>query len=205
MALIDRAVAWVLSSGLRLLTGAHARWTGCAPAPVQRVYCVNHTSHLDFLLLWTALPAAMRARTRPVAAADYWTAGPVRRYLISRVFRGVLVDRNGATARPLEPVFAALAAGDSLIFFPEGTRGPGAGLLPFKSGIYHLAREFPEIDLIPVWIDNSYRVMPKGMLFPVPLLCSMTFGAAVRVREGEPKDAFLERLRGALLDLQPAD
>lgn len=205
MAAVDRVVAWVLSGGLRLLTGAHARWTGCAPAPVQRIYCANHTSHLDFLLLWTALPAALRARTRPVAAADYWSSGPVRRYLIHRVFRGVLIDRNGASPRPLDPLFAALAAGDSLIFFPEGTRGPGEGLLPLKSGIYHVAREFPEIDLVPVWIDNSYRVMPKGMLFPVPLLCSMTFGAPVRLRDGETKDAFLDRLRQALEDLQSSD
>ena len=196
-------IAWILSFGLRLLTGAHGRWSGCAPEPVQRIYCVNHTSHLDFLLLWTALPGALRRTTRPVAAADYWNAGPVRRYLIHHVFRGVLVDRTGKLAQPLEPVFTALAQGDSLIFFPEGTRGPGEGLLPLKSGVYHVAREWPRVDLVPVWIDNSYRVMPKGVLFPVPLLCSMTFGAPLRLYEGEERDSFLLRLRIAMLELQP--
>ncbi len=201
--MIDRLVAWALSFGLQLLTGAHGRWSGCAPVGGQRIYCVNHTSHLDFLLLWTALPGRMRQLTRPVAAADYWNAGPVRRYVIQRVFRGVLVDRSGKAPNPLEPVFAALTAGDSLIFFPEGTRGPGEGLLPFKSGIYHVAREWRGLDLVPVWIDNSYRVMPKGMFFPVPLLCSMTFGAPLRLIEGEEKEAFLLRLRNAMLELQP--
>ena len=196
-------IAWILSFGLRLLTGAHGRWSGCAPEPVQRIYCVNHTSHLDFLLLWTALPGALRRTTRPVAAADYWNAGPVRRYLIHHVFRGVLVDRTGKLAQPLEPVFTALAQGDSLIFFPEGTRGPGEGLLPLKSGVYHVAREWPRVDLVPVWIDNSYRVMPKGVFFPVPLLCSMTFGAPLRLYEGEERDSFLLRLRIAMLELQP--
>ena len=196
-------IAWILSFGLRLLTGAHGRWSGCAPEPVQRIYCVNHTSHLDFLLLWTALPGALRRTTRPVAAADYWNAGPVRRYLIHRVFRGVLVDRLGKLAQPLEPVFTALAQGDSLIFFPEGTRGPGEGLLPLKSGIYHVARECPGVDLVPVWIDNSYRVMPKGVFFPIPLLCSMTFGAPLRLLGGEERDSFLVRLRIAMLELQP--
>lgn len=196
-------IAWILSFGLRLLTGAHGRWSGCAPEPAQRIYCVNHTSHLDFLLLWTALPGALRRTTRPVAAADYWNAGPVRRYLIHRVFRGVLVDRTGKLTQPLEPVFAALAQGDSLIFFPEGTRGPGEGLLPLKSGIYHVARECPEVDLVPVWIDNSYRVMPKGVFFPIPLLCSMTFGAPLRLYEGEERASFLLRLRIAMLELQP--
>ena len=195
--------AWLLSFGLRLLTGAHGRWSGCAPVATQRIYCVNHSSHLDFLLLWTALPGRLRRTTRPVAAADYWSAGPVRRYLIHRVFRGVLVDRSGKVAQPLEPVFEALAEGDSLIFFPEGTRGPGEGLLPLKSGIFHVAREAREVDLVPVWIDNSYRVMPKGVFFPIPLLCSMTFGSPLRLTEGEEKDAFLLRLRNAMLELQP--
>lgn len=196
-------IAWLLSFGLRLLTGAHGRWSGCAPVAAQRIYCVNHSSHLDFLLLWTALPGRLRKSTRPVAAADYWNAGKMRRYLIHTVFRGVLVDRSGKVPQPLEPVFEALEQGDSLIFFPEGTRGPGEGLLPLKSGIYHVAREWPEVDLVPVWIDNSYRVMPKGVFFPVPLLCSMTFGTPLRLLDGEEKEAFLLRLRNAMLELQP--
>jgi 1-acyl-sn-glycerol-3-phosphate acyltransferase len=196
-------IAWLLSFGLRLLTGAHGRWSGCAPVETQRIYCVNHTSHLDFLLLWTALPARLRRVTRPVAAADYWNAGPVRRYLIQEVFRGVLVDRSGLAPQPLQPVFTSLAQGDSLIFFPEGTRGPGEGLLPLKSGIFHVAQDWPEVELVPVWIDNSYRVMPKGVFFPVPLLCSMTFGAPLRLLEGEEKETFLLRLRNAMLELQP--
>jgi hypothetical protein len=76
-------------------------------------------------------------------------------------------------------------------------------LLPLKSGIYHVARECPWVDLVPVWIDNSYRVMPKGVFFPIPLLCSMTFGAPLRLYEGEERDPFLLRLRIAMLELQP--
>ena len=143
--MIDRMVAWLLSFGLQLLTGAHGRWSGCGPVPGQRIYCVNHSSHLDFLLLWTALPGRLRRVTRPVAAADYWNAGPIRRYVIHRVFRGVLVDRIGKSAQPFEPMFTALEKGESLIFFPEGTRGPGEGLLPLKGGIYHVAREWRSV------------------------------------------------------------
>ena len=98
---------------------------------------------------------------------------------------------------------AALQAGDSLIMFPEGTRNLEDDLLPFKSGIYHLAKAHPDIELIPVWIENLGRVMPKGSLIPVPLLCSLTFGAAMSVAHDEPKDDFLARARDALLSLAP--
>jgi 1-acyl-sn-glycerol-3-phosphate acyltransferase len=75
-------------------------------------------------------------------------------------------------------------------------------MLPFKSGIYHLARQCRDIELIPVWIENLNRVMPKGHLLPVPLLCSVRFGGAIALRDGEEKDAFLSRARQAILDLQ---
>jgi 1-acyl-sn-glycerol-3-phosphate acyltransferase len=202
--MFSRMLAMALCVVLRLLTGAHARWTGCAPEPVQRIYCANHTSHIDFLLLWSSLPPAVRCCTRPVAAAEYWKRNRLRRYLIHSVFRGVLVDRrqHGYSTNPLEPAIEVLQKGESLIFFPEGTRGSGDGLLPLKSGIYHLARAFPDVQIVPVWIDNAYRILPKGFLLPVPLLCSMTYGAPLVYSDGERKDEFLERLTAALYELR---
>jgi 1-acyl-sn-glycerol-3-phosphate acyltransferase len=188
---------------VRLLAGAQARWQGCAPTPGQRIYVANHSSHLDAVLLFSALPAPLRRRTRPVAAAEYWTAGPIRRYLIHSIFRGVLVGRDGSRLNPLEPMASALRTGGSLIFFPEGTRGPGGILQPLKPGIFHLARGFPDIDIVPAWIDNSYRVLPKGFTIPVPLLCSITFGGPMRWKEGQQQEEFLAEVRQALETLQP--
>jgi 1-acyl-sn-glycerol-3-phosphate acyltransferase len=193
----------LLIASVRLLVGAQPRWQGCAYSPEQRIYVANHSSHLDVVLLFSALPALLRRRTRPVAAAEYWNAGPVRRYLIHSIFRGVLVGRQGGPLNPLEPAAIALRQGDSLIFFPEGTRGPGGILQPLKPGIFHLARWFPDIDIVPAWIDNSYRILPKGFAIPVPLLCSITFGAPLRWKEGQEQDAFLAEVREALETLQP--
>jgi len=96
-----------------------------------------------------------------------------------------------------------LDAGSSLIVFPEGTRKTGPErLLPFKSGLYHLARSRPHVEVVPVWIENLSRVMPKGEIVPVPLLCSVTFGTPLRVSDGEDKTAFLDRTRHALLELR---
>jgi 1-acyl-sn-glycerol-3-phosphate acyltransferase len=196
-------LAWGVTGFMKLLTGAQARWVGCRPEPTQRIYFANHTSHGDFVLIWTCLPRDLRAKTRPVAGADYWLKGKVRRYVITDVLNGVLIDREKATRTrdPIETLVEALDQGWSLIVFPEGTRNTGDELLPFKSGIYHVARQRPEVELVPVWIENLNRVMPKGEVLPVPLLCSATFGAPTRLAPGEDKDAFLERARAAVIRL----
>jgi 1-acyl-sn-glycerol-3-phosphate acyltransferase len=188
---------------VRLLSGAQARWPAGVPSGGQCIYVANHSSHLDFLLLFSGLPEFQRRRTRPVAAAEYWRAGPVRRYLVHRIFRAVLVERDGSRLNPLEPLVQALREGDSLILFPEGTRGPGETLQPLRPGIFHLARGFTEIDIVPVWIDNSYRVLPKGLAIPVPLLCSITFGRPLRWEGGMPQQEFLAEVRRNLEGLRP--
>ena len=194
------------SGAIRTLTGARALWTGCAPSCEHRVYYGNHASHGDFVLIWSSLPPALRRQVRPVAAAEYWQRDRLRRYLIDAVFNGVLVERDAAHRQhdPLRALCEAVDGGCSLILFPEGTRNTGEEpLLPFKSGIYHLARQRPELEFVPVWIDNLKRVMTKGRLLPLPLLCTATFGAPVRLQADEDKAAFLARSRQALLDLAP--
>jgi 1-acyl-sn-glycerol-3-phosphate acyltransferase len=199
--------AFIITSAARLLTGARALWLGCTPQPVQRLYYANHSSHGDFVLLWASLPDELRRSTRPVAGADYWQRDGLRRYLINKVFNGVLIDRERATPEhnPLQPMLDALDQGESLILFPEGTRNLEDGLLPFKSGLYHLTRLRPDVELVPVWIANLNRVMPKGRALPLPLLCTLSFGTPLEHMEDENKQAFLERARNALLALAPEE
>lgn len=191
---------------VRLLTAVRSEWRGVAPSPVQRIYFANHTSHGDFALIWAVMPTRSRARLRPVAAADYWLRGPVRRLVIESVFRGVLIDRcrNDKRRDPIEAMTAALDAGDSLVMFPEGTRNSTAALLlPFRRGLYRLAAARPHVELVPVWIGNLDRVLPKGEMVPVPLLCTVTFGEPISIRATETETAFLGRARAALLALSP--
>ena len=202
MTLLTNLAAWGLTRFTRIVTGTHARWLGCAPVPVQRIYFGNHSSHADFALIWASLPSELRKRTRPVAGADYWENGTIRRFVIHEVLRGVLIDRARTEhARdPIELMAESLDAGDSLILFPEGTRNTtDEALLPFRSGLYHLAARRPDVELVPVWMENLGRLLPKGEFIPVPLLCSITFGAPLKLASGETKDVFLARARQALL------
>jgi 1-acyl-sn-glycerol-3-phosphate acyltransferase len=203
--MFEPVVATLITSMARTVTGARSLWMGCAPEPVQRIYFANHSSHGDFVLLWASLPPALRKLTRPVAGSDYWNKSAVRRYIINRVFNGVLIDRDrkDPVDNPLQPMLDALATGYSLIIFPEGTRNPEDGLLPFKSGLYHLAKSYPQAQVIPVWIANLNRVMPKGRVLPLPLLCTTSFGTPLQLEEDESKEQFLARSRDALLALAP--
>lgn len=197
-----RAAGQAISVFARFMTAPRAIWQGIEPVPRQRVYFANHTSNGDFVLLWTVLPAPLRRQTRPVAALDYWLKSPLRAFIGRDVFNAVLIDRRPETRTedPVSQMVAALDQGSSLIIFPEGQRNSSeAALLPFKSGLYHLASTRPAIDLVPVWIANLNRVMPKGEIIPVPLICTLTFGSPLHLLEGESKETFLSRASESLL------
>ena len=197
-------MGYLLALIARLITGTQGHWKGCPPTAEQRIYFANHQSHFDWVLIWAALPKDLRATTRPIAANDYWTAGRFKQWLTRDVFNAVYVARARTDEQdPLEPLVEALEHGDSLVIFPEGTRSNKGEPQPFKSGLYNLALQFPQVQLIPAWIDNVQRVMPKGEVVPVPILCTVTFGAPLTLSAGEDKRDFLDRARQAVLDLRP--
>ena len=188
---------------IRALTGAQARWQGCPPKAEQRIYFANHQSHADLVLMWAALPEELRSITRPIAAKDYWTKTPFKKWITTAVFNAIYVDRVKVGEQdPLEPLINALASGDSIILFPEGTRGNQEEPQKFKSGLYNLAQKFPDVVLVPAWINNVQRVMPKGEVVPVPILCSVTFGVPIALGTGEDRAEFLTRARDAVMALR---
>jgi 1-acyl-sn-glycerol-3-phosphate acyltransferase len=198
-----KLMGYFLLGLVRLLTGAQARWHGCPPKAEQRIYFANHQSHVDLVMIWAALPKELRAMTRAIAAKDYWTKTPFKHWLTSAVFNVIYVARNRtADEDPLEPLVEALNNGDSIILFPEGTRGNAEEPQPFKAGLYNLATRFPQAVLVPAWINNVQHVLPKGEVVPVPVLCSVTFGAPMRIEPDEDMRTFLDRARTAVVALR---
>lgn len=195
-------VVTLLTLLTRLLVGAYPQWQGCAPSRTQRIYFANHSSHMDAIVIRSSLPAELRAKTRPVAAKDYWEKGALRRRIAIKELKVVLIDRHHtAHANPLDPLIQALHEGSSLIIFPEGTRRPQPLPSPFKSGLWRLMREFPDVELIPVYIENLHRSMPKGTLIPIPTICSVRFGAPLPHSPDDSKEDFLNRARNAVIQL----
>ncbi len=190
----------------QFITAPRADWRGIEPTAQQRIYFANHTSNADLPIVWTVLPPALRRVTRPVAAADYWLKTKARAFIGPEVFRAILIDRRSEhqTEDPIAKIVAALDEGASIIIFPEGGRNRSDDpLLPFKAGLYNIAKARPEIDVVPTWIDNIASVMPSGEVIPVPLGCTVVFGSPLHVTEGESKDAFLTRSAAALTALIP--
>ena len=200
-------VATGIAALARLASGTSVRSVEDRPCRGQCIFFANHCSHLDFVVLWSVLPKDLRARTRPVAAKDYWETSRLRRYAATRVFRAVLVDREigslGQLRAQMDQLIEVLDAGDSLILFPEGTRGSGEEIAPFKSRLDYLARQRPDVDLVTVHLLNLHRIMPKGEFLPVPQLSCVSFGPPLRRLDGEPKAAFLERARQAVENVKP--
>lgn len=210
---LEKIVSALLRGACRIVTGAHPRWLCDPRVTTPRVYFANHCSHLDTVVVWSTLPDALRERTRPVAARDYWGHGAVRRFIAGRVFDALLIDRKPVEEpelverqrrETLEAMAAVLDAGRSLILFPEGTRGSGEAVAPFRSGLYHLALSRPEVPLVPVYLGNLARILPKGAALPVPMQGRVVFGPELRLGPGEEKHAFLARCREGVLALAEA-
>jgi 1-acyl-sn-glycerol-3-phosphate acyltransferase len=206
--LAAQATGHVLAFTARLITAVRADWRGIEPVLKQRIYYANHVSNGDMPMIWTVLPGPIRSRTRPVAAADYWLKNRLRAFVGPEVFNCVLVDRRpeARTEDPMEKLLEALDEGSSLIIFPEGNRNMTEDpLLPFRAGLYNMGRLRPHVDLVPTWVANLNKIMPKGEVIPLPLICTVTFGHPIHVKEGEGKDDFLKRAAEALVALAPPD
>lgn len=145
----------------------------------QVVIVSNHNSHLDTVVLLDLVGVRRMERFRPVAAADYFeVSGPVE-YFSHALFNILPIRRKGPgdqSQNPIDVMAQAIEAGESLILFPEGTRGEPEKLARFRSGVGVLVAKYPHLKVIPVWLEGMGKILPKGAWYPVPFNGSVNIG-----------------------------
>jgi 1-acyl-sn-glycerol-3-phosphate acyltransferase len=173
------------------------------------ILAVNHSSHADTAVIFAALPRPLRKRVVAAAAQDYFFDNGFRQFATRILFNTIPVPRSAfAAGDPLRHVVRALREGYGVLLFPEGTRSQNGELGPFRSGIGRLAAEFPNLPLIPVWLEGTARVLPKKASIPRPVSVSARFGAPVNYSPASLEDKSTWRtaanqVREAVMQLRP--
>lgn len=187
----------------KLMTGADLTGREHLPSKGPAIVAANHTSHVDTLLMLSIFPAVAISKVRPAAAADYFLKDPVVGWFSRNIIGIVPVARDKVRTEGedvLRPALDALARGEIVVVFPEGTRGDGDELSRLKNGVARLAEAYPDAPVIPVWIQGAGRVLPKGEVVPVPMTCAVLVGPPIHW-QGR-RTAFMDALRQGLQSLK---
>ncbi len=183
-----------------ILLGVNLRHGERLPRQGPAILLANHNSHLDTLTLMTLLPHRLLARTRPVAALDYFLKTRWLAWFAIRIIGIIPLDRRPKPGSdPLAAPEAALARADILILFPEGSRGEPERLQAFKTGSAHLAKRRPDVPIVPVFLHGLGKALPKDAFLLVPFFVDVFVGAPI-AWTGARAD-FMERLERAMQEL----
>ena len=176
--------ALVIRPFLAVFIGLRVQGREHLPPSGPFILIANHSSHLDTVSLLSLFPLNRLRRIRPVAAADYFDRNKVISILSRTLFNILPIARKHITAgnNPVRQMSAALEAGDSLIIFPEGTRGTGEDLGEFRSGVAHLLEKMPDVCVLPAYLINMGRSLPKGEFLPVPFFCEIRLGWPINIQ-----------------------
>jgi 1-acyl-sn-glycerol-3-phosphate acyltransferase len=145
----------------------------------QQIIVANHNSHLDAFVVMALVPFKDIPKVKCVGAKDYWAGTKFLSWFSDRFIGAILLDRNGETEDPLEPIYEALEEGYSIVIFPEGTRGEPEKRSELRFGVAKLAQKFPNIKFTPVFLHGLGRALPKGASLIIPFICSVNIGKAV--------------------------
>lgn len=168
------------------------------------IVVANHNSHVDTAVLLASFPTHRIPYVRPVAAADYFLRNRLLGWFSTQIVGIVPIDREGPSGSdPLTGADAALALGEVLILFPEGSRGRPGIFGPLKTGVARLAIRHPGVPVIPIWLDGCELAMPKGRRLPRPSTIRVFVGKDEPIRSGDSCSSYTNRLRSAMLALSP--
>lgn len=196
--------AFLMRPILSLFIGLRVYGRRNIPRKHSFIIVANHASHLDAVALLSLFHMRDLALIRPVAAADYFNRNRLVGFVSSVFFNILPIERKHICrgSNPLDDLRTTLSKGQSLIIFPEGTRSMTGEIGTFHAGVAHLAKEFPQIPVIPVYMSNMWRALPKGEFILLPFICELHIGPAIFPKGS--KEEMIQAVRGAVLELKGA-
>lgn len=169
----------------------------------QFILVANHNSHMDTMAIMSAIPSRFIHRVHPIAARDFFGNNFIQKFLMRYLVNATLIrrDREDPNRDPINDMNKMLQKQRSLILFPEGSRGIPGIMSNFKTGLGYLVQKNPSIDVIPVYLDDVYKTLPKGKKLILPYNCSITFGKPIDFKSYEMED-ILETAEKEILKLK---
>jgi 1-acyl-sn-glycerol-3-phosphate acyltransferase len=188
-----------------LFIGLRVRGREHLPESGPFILIANHSSHLDTISLLSLFPLSRLRDVRPVAAADYFERNRLISILTRTIFNILPIARANITPEnnPLRRMRETIEAGQSLIIFPEGTRGTASEMAPFRAGVAHLLEKAPNTPVVPAYLVNMGRSLPKGEFIPVPFFCEIRLGAPRKINGS--RQEITRSLEAAVRELKELD
>ncbi len=160
-----------------IVIGLNVRYQERLPANGPAIIVANHNSHLDTLVLMSLFPLKNLSQIHPVAAADYFLRNRWFAWFALNIIGIIPISRKlQANTDPFIQAYTALANGNILILFPEGTRGEPEQMSHFKNGIARLAKNNAKVPVIPIFLHGLGKSLPKGEKLPIPFFCDVFIG-----------------------------
>lgn len=159
----------------------------------QFILIANHNSHMDTMAIMSAIPSRYIHKVHPIAARDFFGGSLFKKILMRYLVNATLIqrDRDDPNNDPIDSMDKMLKKSRSLILFPEGSRGIPGVMAKFKKGLGYLIQRNPEINVIPVYLDNVYKTLPRGKNLILPYNCSIKFGDPIKFKSMEMDDILL--------------
>lgn len=164
-----------------IVLGLNVRRRHLLPEVGPAIVVANHNSHLDAIVLMTLFGMTRLERVHPVAAADYFLKNRWLAWFSTEIIGIHALERNtvGVRSDPLAGICDGLDRGDILILFPEGSRGEPEQIAEFRTGIAHLAKRYPQVPVVPVFLHGLGKVLPRGEGLLVPFFVDVFVGEPV--------------------------
>lgn len=194
----------VIKPFIFLVLGVNVRNPETLPKDGPAIIIANHNSHIDTLLLMSLFSVSKINKIRPVAAADYFCNTKFKKFIFENLIGIIPIERKISKeniSTLFSGIFNALDNNEIIIIYPEGTRGNDNKINKFKSGVAHIAKAYPNVPVIPIFINGPDKILPKIDAILVPFISDVYIGEPLFYNKKSTME-FTEEIKEKVFELK---